>query len=290
MDAGGGWNPHPVGVRWKVEASKGPNPVGVRWDLYRNIPGACNGASQAVADYLKHRFTVDLSRLLSRFFASWDEVLDFRRLQANYQFLISGSTALQLLDRTIYPNSDLDLYLFPNDAKAVGRWLIEHGYTFHSSRNAYPKTFVEALNCMPPLKSPSATPLLPRDVTTGSDITLANNHIQLIVTDMSPYEAILRAHSTVVMNVITWNRAIALFPLATLEQRRRVVTHNSGLIYHHWTIYKYEQRGFSFPDPLARFGEHLDRGSFKVGIVSSVTSIRGLSVSIRLESIHQDST
>jgi len=55
----------------------------------------------------------------------------FRSLQARTGTLISGSNALQFLDRTFFPESDLDLYTHPGHAREVGLWLIQcEGYVF----------------------------------------------------------------------------------------------------------------------------------------------------------------
>ncbi|KZV93087.1 hypothetical protein EXIGLDRAFT_835986 [Exidia glandulosa HHB12029] len=259
------------------------------------VAKTCNGASQAVTNYLTHSVTIDLSRLLLRFFTSQEEILDFRRLQAKHQFLISGSAALQLLDRTTYPNSDLDLYLFPHDAEVVGRWLIEHGYTFSPYRRGK-KTFEEALEAMPlprteldndelhertPYGLPGVRAVLNFKKVTKRDLGLLpvtsspgapryhfaeakTAEIQLIIADVTPYEAILKFHTTVVMNIITWDRAIALFPLGTLEQRRGIVTHNASWSFDR-CVDKYADRGFSFLKPLARFKEDFERGPFRFG-------------------------
>ncbi|KZV80361.1 hypothetical protein EXIGLDRAFT_756312 [Exidia glandulosa HHB12029] len=254
-------------------------------DLCR-VAKTCNGASQAVTNYVTHRFTIDLSRLLLRFFASQEDVLEFRRLQAKHQFLISGSAALQLLDRTIYPDSDLDLYLFPNDAEAVGRWLIGRGYEFSPDVRGG-QTFEEAVKfakldrehddryedseyALPGVRDVlSFTKLIDRTPRWPGQPSLSHiledkfTEIQLIVSDVTPYEAILKFHSTVVMNVVTWDRAIALFPLGTLDQRRGIKT-----LLTNWTfeeaVDKYRRRGFSFLQPYARFDEGFKR-AFKFG-------------------------
>ncbi|KZV80359.1 hypothetical protein EXIGLDRAFT_687457 [Exidia glandulosa HHB12029] len=265
-----------------------------------HISRTCNGASQAVSNYLTHTLTVDLCRMLARFFDTQSAVLEFRRLQAKYQFLISGSAALQLLDRTVYPKSDLDLYLFPNDAQVIGNWLIEHGYTYSPYQRNGPsrQTFEEALASMPrPMAQLSAAQQrirnlygLPgvRDVLNfkkplymgkgkgkarameeGQDGTPMLDddpviEVQLIVSDITPYEAILKFHSTVVMNIVTWDRAIALYPLGTLEQRRTMVTHSTSDGY--WkAIRKYTDRGFTLYADLSRFNDDFTRGAFRFG-------------------------
>ena len=70
----------------------------------------------------------NVNRHLKRFV---DDPIAFRNLQARLAMLISGSNALQFLDSTFYPSSDLDLYVWKDNIKEVGHWLMEHeGYTF----------------------------------------------------------------------------------------------------------------------------------------------------------------
>lgn len=57
-------------------------------------------------------------------------------MQARLAILISGSNALQFLDSTFYPESDLDLYVWEDSVEEVGHWLMEHeGYSFAPSRD-----------------------------------------------------------------------------------------------------------------------------------------------------------
>lgn len=84
---------------------------------------------QAVGVYLQRHN--DINQVLSRFFAN---PIAFRRIQAETATLISGSTVLQLFDRTFYPGSDLDLYTHYNTAETLSRWITEaEGYTFQPS-------------------------------------------------------------------------------------------------------------------------------------------------------------
>jgi hypothetical protein len=71
--------------------------------------------------------TYCINRHLHHFFS---DLLGFRSLQAWTGTLISGSNALQFLDRTHYPESDLDIYTHPGHALEVGLWLINKGYTY----------------------------------------------------------------------------------------------------------------------------------------------------------------
>ncbi|KAH9856395.1 hypothetical protein C2E23DRAFT_699461, partial [Lenzites betulinus] len=70
--------------------------------------------------------------------------------------------------------------------------------------------------------------------------------VQIIVARRSPMEVVLGFHSTCVMNVIAYDTAYCLFPRATLEERRSLLSWSSqgrskrraeGLV-------KYAARGF----------------------------------------------
>ena len=83
----------------------------------------CRLGRRAVDNYNSRAFNVN--RNLLRFF---DDPVSFRSLQERTDTLISGSFALALLDRTIYPDSDLDLYTHPGFAPAVSEWMYAEGY------------------------------------------------------------------------------------------------------------------------------------------------------------------
>jgi hypothetical protein len=85
----------------------------------------CRLARIAISLFFERAFNVN--RHLLRFVSN---PISFRSLQARTGTLISGSNALQFLDRTFYPESDLDLYTHPGHSKEVGLWLIQEGYTF----------------------------------------------------------------------------------------------------------------------------------------------------------------
>ena len=56
--------------------------------------------------------------------------------------VVSGSAALQFLDRVFYPSSDLDIYVSHANVEAAELWLLDHGMTK-----------------VPPAEDPDATPL-----------------------------------------------------------------------------------------------------------------------------------
>ena len=68
----------------------------------------------------------DINHVLSPFFANPTE---FRVLQAYTGLLISGSMALQFLNRCTFGETDLDLYVEQHSAYVVIDWLTNHGYS-----------------------------------------------------------------------------------------------------------------------------------------------------------------
>jgi hypothetical protein len=98
---------------------------------------ACTEAREAVLSYMLRVYNVNL--LLRRFF---DDPLAFRRLQRSTGTLVSGSAALQFMDRTVYPESDLDIYTHPGHAQAIGHWLVKtEGYAFLPTEGQTPRCF-----------------------------------------------------------------------------------------------------------------------------------------------------
>ncbi|KZV93091.1 hypothetical protein EXIGLDRAFT_674411 [Exidia glandulosa HHB12029] len=246
------------------------------------VAKTCNGAHQAVDNYLTH--TLSATTQLARFFGQ--DALEFRRLQAELQFIISGSQALQLLERTVYPKSDLDIYVFPLDAEVLGRWILARGYEFtHWHGNGIPDhtvaglAFAAALAGMPDLIDTDIPHNPPaRDwydiphvravfnfekrvpgLAEGDDDT---RQVQIIVADITPVQAVLGFHATMVMNFITWDRVFSLYPAGTFERRRAVVTYSEDRHFGKAMI-KYAARGFRIDSTL--FDDEAQRGLFKFG-------------------------
>jgi hypothetical protein len=70
-----------------------------------------------------------VNKFLGRYFDERD-VLSFRSLQAQTGALISGSSALQVLDQTEYPESDLDVYVDLYETLKICEWLVAREYVF----------------------------------------------------------------------------------------------------------------------------------------------------------------
>ena len=101
----------------------------------------CTSSYIAVEEFNKQAFNIN--QHLGQYF---NKPIVFRTLQAQTGTLISGSSGLQFLDRTHYPESDLDLYINPGHGREVGQWLMEQeGYTFKGFRELEDSDFKKAI-------------------------------------------------------------------------------------------------------------------------------------------------
>ncbi|KAL6299604.1 hypothetical protein BKA93DRAFT_753336 [Sparassis latifolia] len=229
---------------------------------------------RAVQDYSSRAFSVN--RLLTRFFS---DPVAFRSLQARTATLISGSFGVQLFDRSLYSESDLDLYPHSQHVREVGEWLRREGYIFMPS-SFQPESFLEASAADPIMTGVNGVNLLPLDHYWTKSVanvftflrpsTDAYNpdqpaKVQIIKSKESPFECILNFHSTCVMNIITYNAAISLYPFSTFERREALVI--GGNDRQASALRKYAERGWrmiahssplivlSSPDSVT-FGDH----------------------------------
>lgn len=91
----------------------------------------CKAGRHAVDHYVAQ--TYDFTAYLGRFFANPH---GFRELQASTGAVISGSSALQFMNRQRYDDSDLDIYVTSEYAYRVCEWILFHSgktYSYHSS-------------------------------------------------------------------------------------------------------------------------------------------------------------
>ncbi|CAL1699943.1 unnamed protein product [Somion occarium] len=232
--------------------------------LFR-LARVCKAVHDAVKDYIQRAF--NLNKLLSRFFI---DPIAFRRMQQSTSTLISGSTALQFFDRSFYPDSDLDLYVPMKFRLYVGQWLMGVGYTFvpNSSQSAKfelavidPTVIItQGLGTYSGMVGVAAvfTFVKPSQTEAGKELK-----VQVIVSVRAPMEIILYYHSTVVMNVITYEKAYSLYPIPTFEERRSLICRSWG-IKQEEGIEKYEDRGWEMLSRLPS-GESLEKSSFLIG-------------------------
>jgi hypothetical protein len=91
------------------------------------VLAAVNRNMQKVVNYFSRRaFT--LEKILDKYFQH-HEIQQFQTMQERTGTVISGSSAVQFFHRSIWPESDLDLYVEEPFAAECGRFVIECGYT-----------------------------------------------------------------------------------------------------------------------------------------------------------------
>ncbi|KAF8431605.1 hypothetical protein L210DRAFT_3651003 [Boletus edulis BED1] len=186
----------------------------------------CRAASSAAAEFKTRAFNIN--RHFTRYFT---DPIVFRSLQARTNSLVSGSNALQFLDRTFYPESDLDLYTHPGHSFEVAQFLVEVEGYHYVPREYQTKDWKVATKsywdgterrAVAQGTSPHAyTKPGIRAVSTFKKHSLNQEYltVQIIEASSSPFESILGFHSTCVMNFISSDAAYSLYPTATFENR-----------------------------------------------------------------------
>ncbi|KAM5543770.1 hypothetical protein V8D89_002387 [Ganoderma adspersum] len=135
------------------------------------------------------------------------------------------------LDATYYPNSDLDLYILPNDTLLVlGAYLLHQEYIY-IPKEWQQEDFLEdtqhvlaTLDVIPNIEDKDMPNYQSKSICT---VCMFQRHVtdedvcsvQVIVPQVSPLHSILAFHSTCVMNIITYNAAFSLYPYATFNRR-----------------------------------------------------------------------
>lgn len=194
----------------------------------------CRIAYDVVSRYLETAFDID--KCLERFFS---DPHSFRRMQALTSTLISGSFALLYFSRASYAGSILELYAHPHHRRRVGRWIIDAGYSFSPfvgqdgafERAILRRNLPETVACSMPAVANVLT--FRKNQADGKSSPL---EVQLVVARRAPIEVILGfqssehplwsfyalltgsdASAACLINVITYEKAYSLFPLATVE-------------------------------------------------------------------------
>ncbi|KAF8701058.1 hypothetical protein AX14_000591 [Amanita brunnescens Koide BX004] len=158
----------------------------------------------------------NLPQLLHHFIPH-ESVPAFRTLLQTTGGIISGSVALQYLDRRTFQPADLDIYIVQDKWTEVIEWLLCHGLVSVNAEDSELEGSEEV------------------DVAEGytgwSDIESVvdfNNKqtartVQVISTKRNPVYAVLQFHSSCVMNFLTHDMAISLYPISTFCGRRSIV-------------------------------------------------------------------
>ncbi|TDL16735.1 hypothetical protein BD410DRAFT_831876 [Rickenella mellea] len=206
----------------------------------------CKRLRQVTQFYCRRAF--DINSHLRRFLS---DPVGFRALMERTGTLISGSNALQLMDRTLYPESDLDIYAEQRHCREVGRWLVEReGYTFRPHLGQ-PRDLERAAGMRRAISDPEYEVISVYTVLDFISAPLLDGSqriVQVIVARRSAMES-------AVMNVITHCAAYSLYPKATFEERRSLVI-GDRLNLHRKALEKYASRGYRnvmqlMPDEVA---------------------------------------
>ncbi|KAJ7586493.1 hypothetical protein C8J56DRAFT_1051854 [Mycena floridula] len=185
----------------------------------------------------------DIDAKLLPFFPDVVAAKSFRRELAKADGVIGGSFAFQFFSRSIFPSSDLDVYITLAGAQS----------------------FIEACMKTGALRSDNNEV---RDGPTRGFINLFNKsgkNMQVIIVQNTPVDAILSYHSTGVMNFIAGSRAYSLYPYETFVSQHILVTGKlTNKFVPLMAISKYEQRGYqstisfhgsTFHNQLRRIGD-----------------------------------
>ncbi|KIM41069.1 hypothetical protein M413DRAFT_47916, partial [Hebeloma cylindrosporum] len=223
----------------------------------------CKQLYEQVSSFNRRAYRIE--KILGRWF-NFRQILQFRNLQATTGMLISGSSAPQFFDRTVYEDSDLDLYVDHKHARIISQWLLSIGYRFKASTDSDIKTLEMGLNKNMP------------ELSGGRDYFQAvavlnfkkgrRAPIQLITTKDAPLVMVLDFDYTCVMNFITHNKAYSIYPHATFIERRSLSLHQSE--HASAGILKYETRGWSnveYLDPIeySNPASSFAKGSRRIG-------------------------
>ncbi|RPD67435.1 hypothetical protein L227DRAFT_491594 [Lentinus tigrinus ALCF2SS1-6] len=226
--------------------------------LSRFFPSPTRGCSPTCCCFLAHPHQHAHARARAR---------AFRSLQARTGTLVSGSMALQFFMRAVWEESDLDLYVHMRHRREVALWLLDEGYRYKPTDFQDPSFEVEIAQCvernpngiysMPGLMAivtfvkpipgeRTGPPALAEDGEEAEEDAPRELKVQIMVAKNTPMEVILGFHSTCVMNVISYEKAYCLFPQATLEERRTLLSSSCrGKGKHRMEgLAKYQARGF----------------------------------------------
>ena len=163
---------------------------------FLRVSRTSRSAHMAVRTYMQEAFSIN--RILSRFFNS---PLEFRRVQAETDTLISGSSILQFFDRSFYPGSDLDLYTCQDsDFQLIADFLLTEGYEYvpDQDQNAdFKKALLDARVDDGSEARPGAGHEL-LAVFTFENRTSSKDplRVELVMTYHHPFEIILEFHSS----------------------------------------------------------------------------------------------
>ncbi|KAL9114895.1 MAG: hypothetical protein Q9227_001138 [Pyrenula ochraceoflavens] len=187
----------------------------------------------------------DIDRALSRYVQNPKKL---RSLLAKTEALISGSFAVQFLERVEWEGSDLDIFIGSRsvakdhetpDASILFSFLMEEGY-----KKMKPKFGIQDY---------SSPLIVSVDTFVRYGMGGSEKKVQVIITDRLSVQGIITQFwSTTVVNIISWNKAYAIFAKPTFldhaiyptNMHKCIDWNHDGCKNHDALIEKYEQRGY----------------------------------------------
>ncbi|KAJ7187140.1 hypothetical protein C8R46DRAFT_1058996 [Mycena filopes] len=210
-----------------------------------------------------------LLRLLSPFFGNATEVGRFRLMQLQSGTLVSGSVALRFFNRLKWPGSDLDLYTHRPTAQLVVRFLLSNGYTYTPRVSESPAGILkfqhqDVLTQLAASVAERPPSYQGRGIADVQDFQKGDMKIQIIIATSTPMEVIINFHSTCVMNIISHEKAYALYPWSTFIAHQALIIETPGAG-QEAARQKYANRGWSMIKLPRVHGVELSRMARCVG-------------------------
>ncbi|KAJ6501442.1 hypothetical protein C8R47DRAFT_1211021 [Mycena vitilis] len=205
-------------------------------------------------------------------FRPWfiDEPSTFRAMLKDYGAVIAGSQVVQLLDRSKYPDSDMDIFMRSGSVEPMGYWLQHQGYRFQNATPTYDdvgnQAFLASIRCLSTKlvsnkrKDDPVNRVFNYQRYIASRTIIYHQVIQLVAVDMNPiHHIIFDFHSTGVMNYMTADTVVSVFPRSTFLLHKSYSTRNRTereTDAAKWRC-KYRDRGFRIIRKRTR-GNHTD--------------------------------
>ncbi|RDB28847.1 hypothetical protein Hypma_015879 [Hypsizygus marmoreus] len=194
-----------------------------------------------VQSYYLRAFSIE--KHLSPYFTS-QEVHRFRMLQGSTGMLITGLSAIRFFQRQgLSPDIELELYVEHHFTLDIGRWFISVGYEYVSLRLLpidFKRAYFEASTYIRPSNA------FPRRAHPRFVFRHRHRDTVIIMATVlgSAMEPILNYPATCVMNIITFDAAVAFFPNATFVHNISLIMDYGGPNQQH-TIDRYKSLGWT---------------------------------------------
>ncbi|KAE9402677.1 hypothetical protein BT96DRAFT_990910 [Gymnopus androsaceus JB14] len=215
---------------------------------------------EIVSSFSRRAFRVE--KVLWPYF-DHNEIDEFRMIQYHTGTLISGSTALQFFDLTVYESSDLDLYVDTKHCSFLGEFLLRIGYQFQPFKHqklGFHKALAETISgdrnerrimrWMNGEFEERFEDYEGNGIATVFNFVRDGRTIQVVVAETCAMDVIFAFHSTCVMNIISHSHAYSLYPRATFIDRiaSRNIKFRGLRTRHEAAREKYRQRGWELID------------------------------------------